>query len=79
MMKQCKKCGFYRVGFDEMLQSAEDVVIEGKEPEDHNFCMNYSELYVGIPKSIVNDKVKCKYFVSIEKFNEVVRNGVGNS
>lgn len=78
-MEQCNKCGFYNLDFDKMLQSAEDVAIEGKEPEEHNFCANYSKLYEGIPKSILQDKVKCKYFVSAEKFNEVVRNVSDNS
>lgn len=63
-MEYCKGCIFYDEKYDEMLQSGDDVIVEGKPTEEKHYCRLYES---NIPDGIVKGTKECKYFGAIKE------------
>lgn len=62
-MKQCESCIFYDKEYDELLQSGDDVIVEGEDPyQEKHYCRGFNDGRDGglIDSEIVEDKVECK-------------------
>ena len=60
-MEYCKKCIFYDEGYDEMMQSGDDVYIEGSNEEEKHYC----RMYQGpINSKITQGKKLCQYRIA---------------
>lgn len=60
-MKQCKRCSFYDEIEDLIMGSDGDEYEANKD--GHHFCFVYNKLNNFIPTDILNDTIKCDFFV----------------
>lgn len=61
-MSGCQKCIFYDKEMDDLYRSGEDEIIEGKPQRDCHYCLEFRELYKGIPQEYWDRTKNCPYF-----------------
>lgn len=63
-MKQCERCFFYDMEYDNLLRSGDDIAFVGQEYKEKHYCRLYDH---AIDDKIVTDEVKCERYFSKDR------------